>query len=130
MPYVDRDVQDRIVGIYAVAQREGQEYVEQQDVQLEVPFNQLAALVRLRDVRKPILDALTGMLSRSLAKGEAATAASLVTASEGLLALPQYTPLLGATSDAEFDYIAHERYKAIATALPSAARSAFRDALL
>lgn len=93
-------------------------------------FNQAAALARLREVRKPILDALTGMLSRALAKGDTTTAAALVTASEGLLALPQNAALLAATDDEQFDYIAHEQYKALAAALPSAARSAFRDALL
>lgn len=95
-----------------------------------VPFNQAAALARLRDVRKPILDALSGMLARALAKQDTVLADALVAASEGLLALPQYGPVKAATSDKDFDYIAHERYKALAAPLPASARTAFRDALL
>lgn len=128
MSYVDR-LQGRVVGIYNVWQREGQEFVEG-EIELEQAFDQATALARLREVRKPILDALTGMLSRALAKGDTVTADALVTASEGLLALPQYGPLLAAQSDEVFDDIALARYRDLAAALPAAARSAFRDALL
>lgn len=128
MPYIDR-VGGRVTGRYHVQQHESQEFVDG-DVEIEPAFDQAAAFARLREVRRPILDALTGLLARALAKGDAATAAALVTASEGLLAMPQYAPLLAATDDATFDYIAHERYKTLAAALPSGARAAFRDALL
>lgn len=95
-----------------------------------VPFNQAAALARLRDVRRPILDALSGLLADALADGDTALAGSIRAARQGLKDLPGYGPLLAAQSDEVFDDIALARYKDLATALPSSARSAFRDALL
>lgn len=95
-----------------------------------VVFNQAAALERLREVRRPILDALSGLLADALADGDATLVSSIRAARQGLRDMPQHAPLLAATDDAGFDYIAHERYKALAASLPAAARAAFRDALL
>lgn len=93
-------------------------------------FNQQAALARLRVVRRPILDALSGLLADALTDADQPLVAALRSARQGLKDLPSDTQLLAATDDKDFDYIAHERYKALAAALPSSARTAFKDALL
>lgn len=93
-------------------------------------FNQAAALDRLRKVREPLLNALAGLMADAIADADTALRDSLRTARQGLKDLPAHAPLRAATSDKDFDYIAHERYKALAAALPASARSAFKDALL
>jgi hypothetical protein len=60
MPYVDRDQDGRIVGIYAVAQREDQEYVDG-DVQLQ-PAPMVPTEVTMRQARLALLSA--GLLAQ------------------------------------------------------------------
>lgn len=90
------------------------------------PFDQAAAMRRLRTVRAPILNALAGIGFDALA-GDTATVNAVKTARQGLKDVPTWPAVLAATTDAEFNAAVVARYKQLAAAAPASVRAAFKE---
>lgn len=91
------------------------------------PFNRDAAMARLRAVRAPILNALTGIAVDAIASNDTATIAAVATARQGLKDITVHPAILAATNDETFDDAALSRYKELAAAAPAKVRVAFKE---
>lgn len=88
-------------------------------------FSQAAALQRLRVWRAPNLDKLLFLAVDLMAEGNQTDAAKVRAARQILQDMPTYPALLACTSDAAFDYVAHERWKEARNLLPLALQQRF-----
>lgn len=88
-------------------------------------FDRKAALIRARDARKLILDALTGIAGRASRAGDDATALEADALAVALLTLTSEPAVVAATNDEEFDDAVMAFYKALAATASAAVRSAF-----
>lgn len=90
-------------------------------------FDQAAAMARLRALRAPILNALTGIAVDAIASDDAATIAAVATARQGLKDITVHPAILAAEDDESFDDAALARYKELAVAAPANVRVAFKE---
>lgn len=91
------------------------------------PFDQAAAMLRLRTMRAPILNALAGIGFDALAAGDQATVEAVGVARQGLKDITQLPAVLAAASDEAFDAAVMLRYKQLAAAAPANVRLAFKE---
>lgn len=90
-------------------------------------FDQSAAMARLRALRAPILNALTGIAVDAIASSDTATIAAVAAARQGLKDITVHPAILAATDDEAFDDAALARYKELAVAAPANVRVAFKE---
>lgn len=91
------------------------------------PFDQAAAMARLRALRAPILNALTGIAVDAIASNDTTTISAVSNARQGLKDITVYPAILAATDDETFDDAALARYKELAAAAPTNVRLAFKE---
>lgn len=90
-------------------------------------FDQSAAMARLRALRAPILNALTGIAVDAIASDDTATIAAVAAARQGLKDITVHPAILAAEDDESFDDAALARYKELAVAAPANVRVAFKE---
>ena len=87
------------------------------------------AIVQIRTIRAPMLDALSGIAGRAARKGDNATAQDADDAADALLSITELPAFMAATTYDVMQAAILDRYTQIADAAPESVQVVFREVL-
>lgn len=127
MPYVDRDLQGNITGIYECAQREGQEFAEAAVLYVSFATLKAAELAAIHETFEQTINRLMGIAARLARSGDTPNALTCDSAVRALIALPNTAAVLAAGDLAALKLAVKSEYAKAVALLSLVAKTEFRS---